>query len=95
MNALKRNASSATNHDHIVVLGAGISGLTAAFHLRRRFPDVRITVLEEQNRVGGWIKSDSVDLGSEYGRVLLETGPRTLRPVSRPLLELVSKYEPW
>lgn len=86
---LSRNASSSTNHDHIVVLGAGISGLTAAFHLRRRFPDIRITVLDEQNRAGGWIQSDTVDLGPKYGRVLLEAGPRTLRPVSRPLLELV------
>lgn len=75
--------------EHIAVLGGGISGLTAAFHLGRRFPDTRITLLEASSRLGGWIQTESVDLGPEYGQVVLEAGPRTLRPVSKPLLELV------
>lgn len=71
------------------MLGAGITGLTTAFYLKRRFPNTRITVLESSPRVGGWIQSERVDLGTQYGQVVLESGPRTLRPVSKPLLELV------
>ena len=86
----RRSASNAAGlPEHIAVLGAGISGLTAAFHLGRRFPNTRITVLEAQPRAGGWIQTESVDLGPQYGKVVLEGGPRTLRPVSKPLLELV------
>jgi oxygen-dependent protoporphyrinogen oxidase len=42
-------------HDapHVVVVGAGITGLTAAFTLVTRDPDVRVTVLEGSERVGG------------------------------------------
>lgn len=89
-NPSRRLASNAAGlPEHIAVLGAGISGLTAAFHLGRRFPNTRITVLESQPRAGGWIQTESVDLGPQYGKVVLEGGPRTLRPISRPLLELV------
>jgi oxygen-dependent protoporphyrinogen oxidase len=44
-----------TTHDapHVVVVGAGITGLTAAFTLVTRDPDVRVTVLEGSDRVGG------------------------------------------
>ncbi len=64
--------------------------MTTAFYLGKRFTNTRITVLEAQSRAGGWIQTEAVDLGSLYGKVILEAGPRTLRPVSKPLLELVS-----
>jgi protoporphyrinogen/coproporphyrinogen III oxidase len=86
----RRHASTATNPpNHIAVLGGGISGLTAAFYLGRRFPNTRITLLEAGSRLGGWIQTETIDLGPEYGQAVLEAGPRTLRPVSKPLLELV------
>ena len=40
---------------HVVVVGAGITGLTAAFTLATRHSDVRLTVLEASERVGGKI----------------------------------------
>jgi oxygen-dependent protoporphyrinogen oxidase len=38
---------------HVVVVGAGITGLTAAFTVATRHPGVRVTVLEASDRVGG------------------------------------------
>lgn len=38
---------------HVVVVGAGITGLTTAFTLMVRHPDVAVTVLEADDRVGG------------------------------------------
>jgi hypothetical protein len=73
---------------NIVVLGGGITGLSSAFHLSRRFPDARITLIDKADRLGGWIKSERVDAASSS--VVLETGPRTLRPVDKATLELVS-----
>lgn len=73
----------------IAVLGGGISGLSAAFYLLQRFK-VPVTLIEGTRRVGGWIQSSEQLLSSEAGgSVVLEGGPRTLRP-SQPLLELVS-----
>lgn len=72
---------------HIVVLGGGITGLSTAYHLARKFPTTKVTLIEGSNRVGGWLNSDRVDVGT--GTVLLERGPRTLRSSSKPALELV------
>ena len=77
---------------NIAVLGAGITGLSAAFHLSRRFPSARITLLEKTARVGGWIRSKRVSFnipGGDVASALLELGPRTLRPQSKALLEMV------
>ncbi|CAG8589214.1 6364_t:CDS:2 [Scutellospora calospora] len=62
---------------NFVILGGGISGLTAAWYLARNAPpSTKITLLEASDRFGGWIQSTRV--GEE--RILFEQGPRTLRP---------------
>ena len=79
---------------HVAVLGGGLTGLVAAFHLSRRFPAAQITLLERENRLGGWVRTERVavrDGSTTLGSVVLEAGPRTLRPNSKPLLELVSR----
>ena len=40
---------------HVVVVGAGITGLTAAFTLATRHPELSVTVFEASGRVGGKI----------------------------------------
>lgn len=42
---------------HVVVVGAGLSGLAAAYRLRQARPDVRVTVLERSDRAGGVIRT--------------------------------------
>jgi hypothetical protein len=42
---------------HVVIVGAGLSGLTAAYRLRETRPDVRVTVLERSDRAGGVIRT--------------------------------------
>ena len=74
----------------IAVLGGGLTGLSSAFHLSRRFPETNIVLLERQRRLGGWVRSERVDLPQVGASVLLEAGPRTLRPNSKAVLELVS-----
>lgn len=76
----------------IAVVGGGITGLSSAFHLSRRFPQAQIRVFEKLRREGGWIRSQRVDVqgyNGEKASVLLESGPRTLRPNSGAVLELV------
>src|SRR5262249_5817947 len=40
---------------HVVIVGAGISGLAAAYRLRQRAPAVDVTVLEQRDRPGGTV----------------------------------------
>jgi NAD(P)-binding Rossmann-like domain len=77
---------------HVVILGGGITGLSAAFHLARKHPTLRITLVEKSNRFGGWVRSDRVEVydnNGNRGSVLLESGPRSIRPNSKSILELV------
>ncbi|KZT00496.1 Protoporphyrinogen oxidase [Laetiporus sulphureus 93-53] len=87
---------------HVAILGGGLTGLSSAFHLSRRFPKARITLLERQPRLGGWVRSERVPVRvpiaaveggagrTEEASVLLEAGPRTLRPNALAVLELVN-----
>lgn len=74
---------------HIAVLGGGITGLSSVFYLCRRFPAAQITLLEKANRLGGWVSSERVRIGKSS--VLLEAGPRTIRPGSKAVMELVKR----
>ncbi|KAJ6612752.1 hypothetical protein B0H10DRAFT_1952141, partial [Mycena sp. CBHHK59/15] len=75
---------------HIAVLGGGITGLSSAFHLSRRFPSSTITLIDKRKRLGGWASSsERVQLPNGRGSVILEGGPRTLRPSANSVLELI------
>ncbi|KAG9313472.1 hypothetical protein JVU11DRAFT_5797 [Chiua virens] len=76
----------------IVVLGGGLTGLSAAFHLSRRFPQTPIHVVNKDARFGGWVRSETVKFSlpcHEQAEVVLEAGPRTLRPNAHSVLELI------
>ena len=45
----------------VVIIGAGLSGLALGYRLRERRPDVRLTILEKQSRVGGNIVTEERD----------------------------------
>jgi protoporphyrinogen/coproporphyrinogen III oxidase len=62
----------------IAVLGGGVTGLTAAYHLAKSIPHANITVYEKSGRFGGWLESERVPV--KGGEVLFEWGPRSLRP---------------
>ncbi len=66
----------------ILILGGGISGLSAAWYLRKKHPDAKITLLEKQRRFGGWIETFNSS----------EKGPRTFAASrSQSLLQLIEE----
>jgi oxygen-dependent protoporphyrinogen oxidase len=61
----------------VAIVGAGISGLATAFYLNRSRPDLAVTVLDRENRLGGVITT------RREGGFLIEGGPDsfvTLKP---------------
>lgn len=74
----------------IAILGGGITGLVSAYCFSNSHPQAKITVFDAAPRLGGWLHSTSIDVGT--GNVVFEQGPRNLRP-SQPsgmvTLELV------
>jgi oxygen-dependent protoporphyrinogen oxidase len=67
----------------LVVVGAGITGLAAAFEWRRRRPDDEIVVLEAGDRVGG--KLHRVELAGHW----YDTGPEAMLARVPDAVELV------
>jgi oxygen-dependent protoporphyrinogen oxidase len=67
----------------LVVVGAGITGLAAAFEWRRRRPDDEIVVLEAGNRVGG--KLHRIRLAGHW----YDTGPEAVLARVPEAVELV------
>lgn len=57
----------------LVVVGAGVAGLSAAWHAQRIQPSARITVLEASRRAGGLVETERTPEG-----FLLEHGPDSL-----------------
>jgi oxygen-dependent protoporphyrinogen oxidase len=67
----------------LVVVGAGITGLTAAFEWRRAHPDDDVVVLEAGARIGG--KLDRVDLAGRW----YDTGPEAVLARVPEAVELI------
>jgi oxygen-dependent protoporphyrinogen oxidase len=65
----------------VAILGAGITGLTTAFYLKRR--GVPVTVYEAGERVGGVIQT------VQRGGFLAENGPNTILETSPKIAQLV------
>lgn len=68
----------------VVILGAGIGGLTTAYYLLK-LTNYKIIVVESSNRIGGWIRSERYPNG-----LILEQGARTLRPKGEPGLNTLN-----
>jgi oxygen-dependent protoporphyrinogen oxidase len=56
-----------------IIVGGGISGLSNAFYLLKRFPRCAITLIEKSDRIGGAMKSTPMD------GAVCEEGPRSIR----------------
>jgi oxygen-dependent protoporphyrinogen oxidase len=69
----------------LVVVGAGITGLSAAFEWRRRRPDDEIVVLEAGDRVGG--KLHRVELAGHW----YDTGPEAVLARVPEAVQLVER----
>lgn len=60
--------------EHVVILGAGISGLALAWYLKKKHQDrIHLTLVEKTSRAGGWIRT------TQQQGFLFEEGPRSCR----------------
>src|SRR5438876_12107768 len=65
----------------VAIIGGGLTGLTAAFYLKRK--GIPVTLYEASNRVGGVIQSLRQD------GYLAEFGPNTILETSPKITELI------
>jgi oxygen-dependent protoporphyrinogen oxidase len=70
---------------HVVVIGAGIAGLSAAHELRRRDPAIRVTVVDGADRIGGKLRT------SEVGGLVVDEGAEMFLVRVPEAVELVDR----
>lgn len=63
----------------LIVIGGGISGLSAAYYATKYLPQAHISVIEADSRWGGKITTERVSLGES--RFIIEGGPDTFLAV--------------
>jgi len=86
------NRSASGSDAAVLIVGAGIAGLTAAYHLRQA--GVAVDVVEATHRVGGRIRSianaSGIPTAIELGGEFLDTGHTHLRSLAETLgLEII------
>ena len=63
------NNSELLPNSRIAIIGAGITGLSAAYYLHRQRPDLQISVLESSSQAGGILQT------TRRQGFLIERGP--------------------
>ena len=63
-----------SDRTHVIVLGGGIAGLTAAYRLSQREDRPRVTLVETGGRLGGKLRTERID------GFVVDTGPESLAP---------------
>lgn len=67
----------------IAVLGGGLTGLTTAYYLACFHPAAKITIYEAEDRLGGWIDTERVEIKTQEGKtatISFERGARAVSP---------------
>src|SRR5215212_1001156 len=77
MSAIVEHKSDSAETAQIVVVGGGITGLSAAFYLERAARvagrSIRCTIVEREARFGGKILTETID--DSTGTFIVEAGP--------------------
>lgn len=76
---------SGASNRNVVIIGAGITGLTAAHRLSTKVSDLCITVLEASDRAGGKLRTSSIDDPALAGVFVDEGADAFLRRVPHAL----------
>jgi len=83
---LAEMASVANSSSRVAIVGGGIAGLTAAFKLRALNPAIRVELFEASERLGGAIRTESVDgYLVEHGADMFATEPPAALELCREL----------
>lgn len=73
-----------------IILGGGITGLSCAWYLKKKYgSSIHLTIVEKNSRLGGWIQS------TEKQGFLFEQGPRSCRTSAsgQYILDLVQELD--
>ena len=77
----------------VVVIGAGLSGLSAEQFLLERDPSLRIIILEASDRVGGRLAGYPVEIANSDEPKLFDLGGEWVLPIQTNVIELLDRLK--
>lgn len=67
MNNSLANTTEDPNKVDVLIIGAGLSGLTSALKLQQNVPSLKVRILESSNNVGGQLKATGLgEIGAKW-----------------------------
>jgi oxygen-dependent protoporphyrinogen oxidase len=72
----------------IAIVGGGITGLSAAWEIRQRAPEIDLILLEAGNRWGGKVLTQTMP-GPDGGQFIIDAGPESFVTRKREIWDLV------
>ena len=81
---------ASTKHD-VIIIGAGLSGLSAATRLKHRCSDLDVLVVESGERIGG--RTYSIDITAPDGtKDVLDLGGHWVGSTQKEVLQVMENY---
>ena len=65
----------------LVIVGAGLSGLSSAYHIKKKYPDLSILIVEGKDRVGGRTCTEELKCSKSGKKSQWDTGGQVKRTV--------------
>jgi monoamine oxidase len=77
------------NETEVIIIGAGLAGLAAAYKLKQKKPGLKITILEARKRIGGRVHSFTTDTPEKF---VIELGAEWIGDSHERILELCNQF---
>ena len=77
----------------VIIVGAGLSGLSAVYKLNQRCPEMKILILEANDRIGGRTEAIVVDIPLKSGENdTLDMGAHWISSQQKDIMELANDF---
>ena len=77
----------------VIIVGAGVSGATAAYTLKKKCPNLKLLVVEAKGRTGGRTETIQLNCSQPGKKVTLDAGGQWVTDTQEIITELINELD--